>query len=72
MMQPPVKKQCYFASRNVQYIDYKDIATLKLFISASEKIRNPKHSFVSARYQRPLAQAIKRARFMALLPFVRQ
>lgn len=64
------QKQCYFRSHNIKYIDYKDTEFLGRFTSGQAKIINPQFTGTSARYQRQLAQAIKRARFMGLLPFV--
>jgi small subunit ribosomal protein S18 len=53
-------------------IDYKAVALLKKFISDRGKILPRRRTGTSAKYQRPLALAIKQARFMALLPFVRK
>ena len=64
--------QCYFCSQNLKNIDHKDIEILKKFISSQGKIIDPRYSNTCAKHQRILAQAIKRARFMALLPFVRR
>jgi small subunit ribosomal protein S18 len=66
------QKQCYFCSQNIQRIDYKDTEIIKRFISGQAKIIDPIHTSVCAKHQRGLTQAIKRARFMALLPFVRK
>ncbi len=62
-------KQCYFCSQNVTEIDYKDTDILKRFISGQAKIINPKHTSVCARHERLLSRAVKRARFLGLLPF---
>jgi len=62
--------QCFFCSQNLKVIDYKESEFLKRFTSAQAKIIDPKFSGVCAKHQRILAQAIKRARFMGLLPFV--
>jgi len=64
-----MKKQCYFRSQNIKYIDWKDVELLKRFISSAGKIIDPRFTGTSAKYQRQLAQAIKRARYMGLLPF---
>ncbi len=64
--------QCFFCSQNMKYIDYKEIDLLRRFVSSQAKIIDPKHTSVCAKHQRKLAEAIKRARFMALLPFVRR
>ena len=63
-------KQCFFTQNNIKHIDYKDIALLKQFLNPHARIQGKKKTYVSAKYQRELAQAVKRARFMALLPFV--
>jgi len=69
---PKIKteKHCWFCANNVNEIDYKDTATLRRFISSYAKIVPRRKSGVCAKHQRKLAQAIKRARVMALLPFV--
>lgn len=63
-------KQCYFCSQNFQEIDYKEIELLKRFVSSQAKIIDPRHTGVCAKHQRKLAQAVKRARFLGLLPYV--
>ena len=64
------KKVCYFTKNNITYIDYKDVELLKRFVSANGKIIPRRVTGTSAKYQRMLATAIKRARQMALLPYV--
>ncbi len=66
------RKQCPFTAAGIRHIDYKDINTLLQFITERGKIIPRRITGVSAYYQRALAQAIKRARHMALLPFVAQ
>ena len=66
----PRKKVCDFTKNHIKYIDYKDFDLLKKYISPSGKITPKRITGTSAKYQRRLADAIKRARFMALLPFV--
>ena len=66
------KKVCYFTSNNITHIDYKDVELLKKFISEREKILPRRVTGTSAKYQRPLTVAIKRARHMALLPYVKE
>jgi len=66
------RKSCPFTAAGVRHIDYKDINTLAQFITERGKIVPRRITGVSAYYQRQLAQAIKRARHMALLPFVAQ
>lgn len=62
--------QCYFSSNNIKYIDYKDVELLKKFINPHARILTKRRTHVCAKHQRMLAKAIKRARFMALLPYV--
>ncbi len=69
---PPISYQCHFCSQNIENIDYKDSTTLKRFISGAGKIIDPKYTKTCSRHQRKLATAIKRARFLALVPFVKR
>ena len=62
--------KCYFAKHNIKHIDYKDIDMLRKFLNPHGRMLSRKKTGVSAGSQRKLARAIKRARFMALLPFV--
>lgn len=64
------KKSCPFVASKVETIDYKDIETLKQFITERGKILPRRITGVSYYYQKVLKKAIKRARHMALLPFV--
>lgn len=64
------RKVCYFTKNNIKYIDYKDVELLKKFISPNGKITPRRVTGTKAKYQRQLATAIKRARQMALLPYV--
>jgi small subunit ribosomal protein S18 len=64
------KKTCPFSGANAPKIDYKDVKLLQRFISERGKIVPSRITAVSASKQRLLAKAIKRARFMALLPYV--
>ncbi len=64
------KKVCYFTKNKVKYIDYKDVETLKKFIAPSGRILPRRLTGTSAKYQRELARAVKRARYMALLPYI--
>ena len=66
------RKTCPFSGPNAQTIDYKDVKTLSRFISERGKIVPSRITAVSAKRQRELSRAIKRARNLALLPFVIQ
>ncbi len=63
------KKYCRFTAEGVKEIDYKDLATLKNYVTESGKIVPSRITGTKARYQRQLATAIKRARYLALLPY---
>jgi small subunit ribosomal protein S18 len=65
-------QQCFFCSQNLKNIDYKEIELLRRFVSSQAKIIDPRHTNICAKHQRKLALAIKRARFMGLLPYVRK
>jgi small subunit ribosomal protein S18 len=64
------KKTCPFSGANAPRIDYKDVKLLQRFLSERGKIVPSRITAVSAKKQRLLAQAIKRARFLALLPYL--
>ena len=66
------KKVCYFTVNKIEKIDFKDTDLLKRFITERGKILPRRVTGTSAKYQRMLAVAIKRARHMALLPFTRE
>jgi small subunit ribosomal protein S18 len=64
------RKTCPFSGENAPVIDYKDVRLLQRFISERGKIVPSRITAVSAKKQRELAKAIKRARFLGLLPYV--
>lgn len=64
------KKACYFCINNIREVDYKNPDTLRRFLSYEAKIAARRRTGLCAKHQRQLATAIKRARMMALLPFV--
>jgi small subunit ribosomal protein S18 len=66
------KKFCRFTAEGVKYIDYKDLATLKGYVTETGKIVPSRITGTKSFYQRQLAVAIKRARFLALLPYTDQ
>jgi len=63
-------KQCYFSQNNINHIDYKDTELIKKFLNPHARLLSRKKTGVSAKNQRKLAVAVKRARLMALIPFV--
>jgi small subunit ribosomal protein S18 len=63
------RKFCKFTAEGISEVDYKDINTLKQFVGESGKIVPSRITGTKARYQRQLATAVKRARFLALLPY---
>ena len=64
------RKSCPFSGANAPKIDYKDVKLLQRFVSERGKIVPSRITAVSAKKQRELAPAIKRARFLGLLPYV--
>ena len=67
---PQKPKVCYFCLNNIKDIDYKDANVLRRFISSYNKIVPTRRSGTCSLHQRKVALAIKRARIMALLPFI--
>lgn len=63
------RKFCRFTAEGIEWVDYKDVDLLKDFISESGKIIPARITGTKTRYQRQLSVAIKRARFLALLPY---
>ena len=66
------KKVCYFCANHIDHVDYKETDLLKRYISEKGKILPRRVTGTSAKYQRMLTIAIKRARHMALLPYVKE
>lgn len=64
------KKNCFFCKKKIEEIDCKDTEILRKFLGIWSKIRRAGDTGTCAKHQRRLAQAIKRARFLALLPYV--
>ena len=67
---PPRRRVCSFCVEHAETIDYKDVERLRRYISDRAKIEPPRKSGVCAKHQRALTAAIKRARHLALLPFI--
>lgn len=66
------RKYCRFTAEGITEIDYKDLDILKSYITETGKIIPSRNTGTKARYQRQLASAVKRARFIALLPYTDQ
>ncbi len=62
------RRHCYFTKKNISP-DYKDVATLQRYITPWGKIKEGKDTGTCAKCQRRLTHAIKRARFLALMPY---
>lgn len=66
------KEKCYFTKNKIQYVDFKSVELLKRFIGPHGNILSRKRTGLTSKYQRQVENAIKRARFMGLLPFVQE
>jgi len=66
------RKFCRFTAEGIEHIDYKDLPTLKAYITETGKIVPSRITGTKTHYQRQLATAVKRARFLALLPYTDQ
>jgi small subunit ribosomal protein S18 len=60
---------CYFCQKGIEEIEFKETETLKKFLSSMAKIKARKKTGACSKHQRRLAEAIKRARYLGLLPF---
>ncbi len=65
----PRRKSCYFSANKITSIDYKDLGLLRKFVTDRGKILPRRITGTKAKYQRMLSTAVKRARFLALLPY---
>jgi small subunit ribosomal protein S18 len=65
-----VQPKCPFKAAGVEYIDYKDTETLKRYLNDQGKLLPRRLTGISAKFQRQLTTAVKRARHVALLPFI--
>jgi len=66
------KRYCYFCKQDIDYIDYKDVALLRRYISDKGKIRPRRSTGNCVQHQKKVAEAIKRAREIALIPYFRR
>jgi small subunit ribosomal protein S18 len=64
------KKYCRFKKNGIRYIDYKDPDYLLIFVNEQGKIKPRRHTGNSLKFQRKIATAIKRARHLALMPYI--
>ncbi len=62
--------QCFFTKHQISYIDYKDTELLRQFINPYGRLKTRRYTGVCGKHQRELASAVKRARFMGLLPYI--
>ncbi len=65
------KQNCFFKQNGIKHVDYKDIELLKKFLTPNARIMGRRRTGTSAKMQRKLARAIKRARYMGLLPYIK-
>lgn len=65
-------KRCYFTAQHATYIDYKNLRIISRYITSFARIMPRRYSGIQVKYQRMLSQAIKRARFLGLLPYTMQ
>jgi small subunit ribosomal protein S18 len=72
MMNTSKEKNCYLCNNSIDKVDYKDTNTLQKFITPQGKIRPPRKTFLCQKHQRIIAKTVKRARVIALLPFMRR
>lgn len=68
----PARKQCNFCRKKIEIIDFKDSSALLRFLTPWAKMKSARDTGTCARHQRLLSEAIKRARFLALLPYVKR
>ena len=66
------KRQCAFCRRKVDFIDFRETNTIMKYLSPWSKIKPGRDTGTCAKHQRMLTEAIKRARFMALMPYVKR
>lgn len=66
------RKQCYFCRKKIDWIDFKDTNVLTKYLTPWAKMKSGRDSGNCAKHQRLLSEAIKRARFLALMPYVKR
>ena len=65
-----MNKECFFTTNGIKHIDYKDVDLLRMFITPHGQVVSSKRSGFGQKEQRALATAVKRSRFMGLLPYI--
>lgn len=65
-----MRKSNYFKENKIEYVDYKDVETLKKFLTPHSRIQSRRRSSLPSKTSRQVAMAIKRARFLGILPYV--
>jgi small subunit ribosomal protein S18 len=70
MMNKKTTKPCFYCQHNIQHVEYKDVQTLRRFVSSYMKIAPKRRSGLCTKHQRKAARAIKQARIAGLMPFV--
>ncbi|KKQ18679.1 MAG: 30S ribosomal protein S18 [Berkelbacteria bacterium GW2011_GWA1_36_9] len=68
----PSRKQCNFCRKKIDFIDYKESGVLIKYLTPWTKMKSARDTGTCAKHQRMLSEAIKRARFLALLPYVKK
>ncbi len=63
-------KQDFFTSNNLKHVDYKDVELLKKFLAPNARLLSRRKTNLTAKNQRKMEEAVKRARYMGLLPFI--
>lgn len=64
------KQQDYLSANNIKYVDYKDVELLRMFLTPHGQVMSSRRTGLSAKQQRALALAVKRSRYMSLLPYI--
>jgi len=68
----PTRKQCYFCRKKIDQIDFKESSLLIRYLTPWNKMKSARDTGTCAKHQRRLSEAIKRARFLALMPYVKK
>ncbi|MDE0243469.1 MAG: 30S ribosomal protein S18 [Candidatus Kaiserbacteria bacterium] len=66
------RQPCYFTTHDIQHVDFRDVHLIQKFLDPHGRLLSRRRTGLSARYQRRVGQAVKRARYMALLPYIRR